>query len=341
MIEGENRRPVIYPALALLFLAPAIAELLAGAAPPAEFFHPIGFILLVILYGGGAILARELMHRWNKGWVSLLVLGAAYGIAEEALACKSFFDPHWKDLGSLAEFGRWGGVNWVWSLGLTIYHAVFSICIPVLLVYLIFPETRNKKWLHGRHFFKLSVLWILDGIFLFIFISQYRPPLFHLLVAAVVVAGLIKAARHISYTPVTINAVAGSAATGPHKPCWLIRTWLTGFLFTLCFFVLIMGGPNISENPLHIMAALVILVLLAAGVSLSGGARAVLWSEKHQLALVSGALGFLILLAPIQEFDSRRPDNTTGMTLVCIAFLIFLLWLARRVKNRRMHDQKG
>ena len=132
VIRQLEKKAILSPALVLLFLSPMIAELLSGSAPPAEFFNPVGFALLTVLYGGGAILARELMHRWGKGWLTLLVLGAAYGIAEEGLMCKSFFDPNWQDVGILGSYGRWVGVNWVWSLQLTIFHAAFSIAIPVL-----------------------------------------------------------------------------------------------------------------------------------------------------------------------------------------------------------------
>jgi hypothetical protein len=38
------------PALLLLFVSPMIGELLSGSAPPAEFFSPVGFVLLVVLY---------------------------------------------------------------------------------------------------------------------------------------------------------------------------------------------------------------------------------------------------------------------------------------------------
>jgi len=73
----------VTPALVLFFLAPAIAELLSGSAPPSEFFNPISFILLASLYGSGALIVRELKVRWNKGYVSMFVLGAAYGIIGE------------------------------------------------------------------------------------------------------------------------------------------------------------------------------------------------------------------------------------------------------------------
>jgi len=135
----------IWPALTLFFLAPMLAELLSGSAPPVEFFNPFALLVLPALYGSGAILVRELRVRWGKGWPTVFALGAAYGIVEEGLMVKSFFDPNWMDLGPLGSYGRWAGVNWVWSLELTIFHAVFSIAIPILLVELLFPAQRDQK----------------------------------------------------------------------------------------------------------------------------------------------------------------------------------------------------
>lgn len=66
-------------------------ELFCGSSPPRRFFHPGTFLMLAVLYGGGALLAREYTLLWKKDWRSLLLLGVAYAIAEEGLRCKSLF----------------------------------------------------------------------------------------------------------------------------------------------------------------------------------------------------------------------------------------------------------
>lgn len=98
----------ISPAWLLILLAPAVGELLSGSSPPVEYFQPLSFILLTSLYGSGALLVREIVFRWGKGWPSVLALGAAYGMVEEGWMVKSFFDPAWVDLGKLgrAAVGR-------------------------------------------------------------------------------------------------------------------------------------------------------------------------------------------------------------------------------------------
>jgi len=137
-------------AITLLVLSPITAELLSGSAPPVEFFNPFSLMVLVALYGCGAIILRELKIRWHKGYGALLVLGAAYGIIEEGLMVKSFFDPNWMDLGILGVYGRWIGVNWIWSVELTIYHSVVSIVIPIVLVELMYPEIRSQSWIKTK-----------------------------------------------------------------------------------------------------------------------------------------------------------------------------------------------
>lgn len=133
------------PALTLFLLSPVIGELLSGSSPPLEFFNPIAFLFMASLYGSGAIVVRELKLRWKKGFKALLLLGAAYGILEEGLLVKSFFDPKWMGLGILGSFGRWAEVNWVWAEMLTVYHAVFSITIPIVLVELAYAERKEES----------------------------------------------------------------------------------------------------------------------------------------------------------------------------------------------------
>lgn len=320
-------RKYLSPALALLFLSPAIGELLSGSAPPAEFFNPLGFIMLVVLYGGGAILARELTCRWGKGWPTLLALGAAYGIAEEGLMCKSFFDPSWMDLGALGSYGRWIGVNWVWSLELTIYHCVFSIAIPILLAGILFPSWRDRPWVSRRKLITLAILWIANGLFIFLFISPYRPAALHYLLTLVIMVGLGVLAWQLPYPKVVINGESSRAA----RAFWFLPV---GFVGTLALFFLVWVVPKSGIHPLLTISLMTGLVILVGWIVLrmSGGGA---WTERHQLSLVAGAIGFFILLAPLQELDKNRTDNTTGMTIVGLMMAIFLILLMLRIRNQK------
>lgn len=100
-------------------------------------------------YGLAVILIREAKVRWGKGWASVLLLGAAYGIVNEGIGAATLFNPgDASSLGIVATYGHWLGVNWVWATQLVlIVHPVFSVALPILLLDLALPETRGKSLL--------------------------------------------------------------------------------------------------------------------------------------------------------------------------------------------------
>ncbi len=179
------KRVNISPALVLFFLAPAVGELLSGSSPPLEFFNPFSLLFLSSLYGGGAIVVHELKVSWRKDFRAVVLLGAAYGILEEGLVVKSFFDPNWVDLGILGVYGRWLGVNWVWAEMLTIYHSIFSISIPIILVELAYPERRLESWVSMKTLKLLAAILAFDTI-IGSFLTNYIPPLTYYLTAFLV-----------------------------------------------------------------------------------------------------------------------------------------------------------
>ncbi len=316
------------PVWFLLFLSPAVGELLSGSAPPAEFFHPVGLIFLMLLYGGGAVLCRELTFRWGKGWPTLLLLGAAYGVIEEGLVIASFFNPDHGDLGPMKGYDRWLGVNWFWTLDLTIYHAVISIAVPVVLVSVVFPRYRERAWLNKRAFNLLAALFILNAavmhVLFVVAITGYRPPLPAYLAATLLTIFFFLLARRIPHVP--LERKAGI------RPFWL---GCASFLATLAFFLQMFLVPA-TGIPLAVGLFLMVASMALTGVILLKmiGRDAAL-GPRQQLALACGPLILMSLMAAIQQMDNaNRPDNTGGMALVGLCALLFLGALAWRVRRR-------
>jgi hypothetical protein len=311
------------PSLALFLLSPAIGELLSGSAPPAEFFSPFGLTMLVALYGSGAVIIRELKVRWKKGIGSVLLLGAAYGTLEEGLMVCSFFNPNWVDLGPFAVYGRWLDVNWVWAVMLTIYHAVYSITIPIVLVELAYPERRNEKWISNKKLTAIFVLLISDvvfGFFLFASFSRYWPPLSQYLGTALIMILL-------GYTASKLPSTWGLTGKKPlSRP---FKMWAIGTAATFAFF----WGFYLVHT---------LIPLWQVGIFFGPALVLLFWklltrydwkkpNEKHRFALASGALTYFIVFAPLQELDKTRTDNPAGMSLVGLAFLIGLILLGRHI----------
>jgi hypothetical protein len=318
---------VTAPAWVLLILAPLSGELLSGSMPPAEWINLVGIIMLPLLYGGGAILVRETTVRWRKGWPTMLALGAAYGIVEEGLMCKSFFDPAWGDLGPLGIYGRSMGVNWVWSVGLTGFHAVWSVAIPVTLTGLLFPAKKGR-WVGNTALGVLGILFVLDIAVGFWFITKYRPPFLHFMLCLAAVAAFCLLAR-ILPSPRQVRQ-----STGPTALFWL------AFLWAVMWFVALWVMPATVNNPVVTLTAMAAI----AGTGVMLYSRAVKGpGPRHLLALAAGILFLFILLAPIQEIDKKRKDDTRGMTLVGLVAAVGLAGLRWKIAadERRGKPGKG
>jgi hypothetical protein len=91
-------------------------------------------------------------------------MGMAYGIYEEGIMVRSFFDQNWMDLGELAHYGRWIGINWIWAIALTIFHSAVSISLPILLTNLLFPKHKEEAWLSKKAFIFFSILFLFNAL---------------------------------------------------------------------------------------------------------------------------------------------------------------------------------
>src|SRR6266700_3341917 len=115
------------PVIILIVLAPVVAELLYGTVSVTQI---VALLFVLPIYGAGALLIREVVRRSGRGWWSILLLGAAYGVVEEGLVLQSFFNP------TLYRASEWGArlfrVNWVYVEAMLVLHAVWSIAIPIL-----------------------------------------------------------------------------------------------------------------------------------------------------------------------------------------------------------------
>ena len=195
-----------HPLLFLLFLTPGIPEYLSASSQltllvisPLLFF---GLLLANLgLYGSGVILIREAMIRWKKGWASVFLLGVAYGIVEEGLALWTLFNPLAQPVGVLGFYGHWLGVNWVWTVGLLIFHSVYSIGLPIFLFGLVFPEMKSKSLVSGTGVTFSILGLIIDCFALFVLESviyqPYNPGGGLMLFSGIVITTLVVAARKL------------------------------------------------------------------------------------------------------------------------------------------------
>ncbi len=318
------------PGVFLFFIAPVVAELVTGSTAPNNFFNPLTLLVLCFLYGGGALIARELTLYWGKGWPTLLMLGLAFGIIHEGILTKSLFDPRWPDLGALATYGRLLNVNWVWSVQTLIFHALFGIAIPILIVNLLFPKRTAERWAGPRALLLLIVMFVLIVVLGTLFLYPYRPALLPYALAFVAAAALILLAR---FMPRVIRVPASASVPQP------LRFGLIGFLGTLTLFLIAWILPTTLAPFWVAIGLMLVLVLAVTFVLLRLSGNTLTWTGRHGLALVSGALAFFILLSPILEITMPQ-RHLSGLTFINLVIAAILYLLTRRIRRREQRQQQ-
>ena len=137
------------PAIGLFFVAPLVAEFLLGDLP----IKMLGaLVILAPMYGGGALLIREIVRRTGRGWPSIFVLAFAYSLFEEAFTTQTLFNPNYLHLSlhllqpayiSALGIGAW------WTVFVLTLHTVWSISTSIALVEALVPDSAATPWL-GR-----------------------------------------------------------------------------------------------------------------------------------------------------------------------------------------------
>jgi hypothetical protein len=328
-------RPTWPALLTLYLLSPIAAEMLTGSTPPLMFINPIMFVVLTGFYGSSAILVHELVRRRGLGWGNIVLLGAAYGILEEGLVVMSWFNPYWSDLGKLAYYGRLFDTSWVWAVELTIFHAVVSITIPILLTELIFPHLADRPWLSQRGLKRFTIWLVIVSLIQLLFfgflLSRSKgfthPPLMYF--------GALLLAIGFFWLGLNLKQRTPSPTrpeTRPAPGLWKLR--FTGFAATFAFFFTAWILPGIVPFPIVPIMVFAGLVIIATR-QIARWSRRVGWSVQHSLALASGVLSFFVLLSPLIEFVLHPAGKIyTGMTVVDLAFLVGLALLARAAGRR-------
>jgi len=321
------------PGATLFFLSPIVAELLTSSSPPTVFFTPVGILIMSCLYGSGALLARELVLRWNKGWPSLILLGAAYGILEEGLMVRSFFDPRWPGLGAMTGYGRWGGLGWVWALHMTFFHAFFSIVIPIIIVVILFPRARRVPFLRVPGIIVFAFLLCADVTLGGIALNRYVPPLVPFLLTLLVCIACVVLARVVQPALSPPSVTPGTSAS-------TLPGTLTFFFLalgcTILFFLLGWLMPALGVPPV-VTAALILVTVAALLVGVRMARRRFGFSSLGLWSLSAGALSFFVILSPLIQLDRHR-TNVQGMAFVGLAMalvLVGLLFRARRSSREK------
>ncbi|MET9241380.1 hypothetical protein [Nonomuraea sp. NPDC003709] len=311
-----------WAALLLAGLTPVVAELTLGNPPLRQAWL---LLLWVPIYGAGTVLIRELVRRTGRGWLAILLLGAAYGIVEEGLALQALTSPTIYGVADWAP--RILGLNSAYTELNIPYHAVFSVALPILLVDLIVPDLRHRPYLGRTGVVVAGVVFVLGALLLrwttaFIDPGYQAPPA---VLAAFVLAIAVLAVLALRFVPRPTDVPAAAPRTVPAPPVVACLAGVMAFGYLALLFPF--GG---AQHPAFTQGGWVAVPMLAA--ALLAVVAAVLlrrwtapggWHDRHSLALAGGALVAHTVFGVI-----ANGENTTDRLSLAALGLVMTVLLA-------------
>jgi len=307
----------IAPAIALVFLAPWVGEFLLGNVSvrllPA-------LPVLAPLYGGGALLIREVTRRTGRGWPTILVLGLAYGLIEAGLVDQSLFNADFEGHVNDAVTPVPGlGIDAYNTITFLVGHAVWSIAVPIAIVELLTPRRRTTPWL-GRIGLLVTALLYIGGC-LIIFADARE---------AFVAAATQRIAAAAVAAVLVVVALLLPRRRGQQRDGRVPGPWWLG----VGTFVVASVYHARPENWLGgVLLGLALVVAAAVLIGLWSGRRS--WGTRHDVALVAGALmsyswlGF-VLTYLLEPHDAVR---WAGNAVFAVGAAALVWWTVRVVRR--------
>ena len=148
------------PVVALVFLSPVLTELLAGIVPISRLWL---LIPEMAVYGGAALMIREVTRRQGRGWGMILLLGVAFAVAEECMILQTSLTPQFFPAGT-DSFGWAFGVQWSYFVAMLGYESVYAIVLPIALTEILFLARRGEHWLSRRGLAITAVIFALASV---------------------------------------------------------------------------------------------------------------------------------------------------------------------------------
>ncbi len=301
--------------LLLLSLPAGINEFLVGATPlEALVTNPMILPFVIGFYGAGVVALREIVLRMRQGIPSLLVLGMGFGIILEGLVARTFFSTAHAQVGFLATYGNWLGVNWVWAVLVTLGNALFTVVLPVLMVHLYYPALQKALLLSTP-----QLVLALGSFLAFPVIANLcSPP--HLLPVQLIITTLLLLVLLVVARTLPPGTRLSSSAYPRARP---IAFFLVGFLFNVFLFTVSNGIPivlpPVGAIGLLIMSYAALGWWVVCMIGQDGNAQ-------RQFALISGLLAFFFVIDVV-----RAATGNVSILLVAAMFVLFLFGIYRNM----------
>lgn len=324
MLPFRRRWPAI---LFVLIAAPICAEFLQMYLPNSG---EIVFVLIAVaffapLYGGAALVIREIALRRGMGWTGILLLAAAFGILMAGIIDLALFAEHRADVEYWSEMrestllaplsiSAYPTVSWVMG------HVFMSIGAPLALVAALAPRHQDRPLISKWGITVIGVLFLLSATVIrldAVDMYGYQPTITQTIVVAAVVLALVGMALSHLGRPLI--------ATG-EKPS---RGWL--LVLSGAVGMLLFDATPWTWGGLVFMV--VLLVAMAGSTRRLAATRS--WSIYDIAAIAAGALvgrTLIGFLAPPIEGMSTAVKFLQSSVL--LAGVLVVVWIVLRQRQR-------
>jgi hypothetical protein len=312
-------RKRILAILGLAFGAPICAEFLQAYLPSTGDAPMLLLSLLILapLYGGAALLIREVAVRRGLGWTGVLLLGAAFGLAMPGLVDLSLFTEDRADVSYWAEQRR---ATLVPGLGVAVFpmiswvagHVLMSVAAPLAVLDSLAPGHRGRPLLGRGGIVVTAVLAVAAALLIRsdAVVLSGEPGAARTAIVVVAVLALVI----LALTPAGRRVVPGR---GRPVPVWTVA--VAGLLVMMSIDLL---------PATWLGAGLLSVLLIGAAAGLRWCSAVTAWSTRQVAALAAGALTgrtLIGLLAPVP--DGVSVAAKLGQNVVLLAAVLGLAWL--------------
>ncbi len=298
----------IFAILTLIVFSILFSEVLTGSTPVYGFLNAGVSLLLFLGYGCAVLIIREISMRWKFGIVSILLLGIGFGIYNEGMLAQTLIKETNLPVSNFNFYSYHYGINIAFSITISLWHAFFSVLLPILLVHQLYPTFAQERWLSNW-------LMILLSIVVFVLLP--------------VGVAKVKDQRMIIFTVAIVFLVASAFLTrkqlteGKHRELrWKQLLIGLGIYFSLLFFPNFLAVWN-APTLIYVLYSFGLLaLLLATAVFLRLSQRIITF---YGMGVYIGGILVSIIFSAI---SGNLLQVLTSIVLGC-----FVIYLGRRIKN--------
>ncbi|MCL3818809.1 hypothetical protein [Aeromicrobium wangtongii] len=256
--------------VAVMVIAPWMAEMSWGGIPFTDVLLVIAF--LGPMYGGAAILIREVTRRAGRGWPTVLLLAAAFGVLQAGVVDQSLFNPEYARYDFQHPLHVDGiDISLYYLVAFVTGHVVVSVTVPLVLAESWSP-CPGAPWLSRRGVRVVAGLYVVASVINHLGVKDedgrgFQASPLQVAVALATVAALVA---------VALSWPRRSATDARVPPPWAMACLgFAGYLFHL---------------PSEDAAAVAVAVAVIGGTSAVVGrwGRSAGWTAEHVFGLALG-----------------------------------------------------